>query len=91
MTIICNNIGALQHIVKKNNKKKSEIAESIIETINDNIIICWRKVDRNDPIQRRLRKKATSMANNRRREFSYEHAPLSFVKRQEKIIMYNDD
>ncbi|KAH9517502.1 hypothetical protein DERF_008175 [Dermatophagoides farinae] len=30
ITIICNNIGALQHIGKKNNKKKSEIAESII-------------------------------------------------------------
>ncbi|KAH9521375.1 hypothetical protein DERF_005039 [Dermatophagoides farinae] len=56
-TIICNNIGALQHVVKKNNKKKSELAESIIRSTNDNIIICWKKVDRNDPIQRKLRKK----------------------------------
>ena len=89
-TIICNNIGALQHVVKKNNKKKSELAESIIRSTNDNIIICWKKVDRNDPIQRKLRKKATVTANNHRRNVSYQSAPLSFVKRQEKINMYNN-
>ncbi|KAH9506255.1 hypothetical protein DERF_010997 [Dermatophagoides farinae] len=89
-TIICNNIGALQHVVKKNNKKKSELAESIIRSTNDNIIICWKKVDRNDPIQRKLRKKATVTANNHRRNVSYHSAPLSFVKRQEKINMYNN-
>ncbi|KAH9506248.1 hypothetical protein DERF_010990 [Dermatophagoides farinae] len=57
---------------------------------NDNIIICWKKVDRNDPIQRKLRKKATVTANNHRRNVSYQSAPLSFVKRQEKINMYNN-
>ncbi|KAH9528787.1 hypothetical protein DERF_002701 [Dermatophagoides farinae] len=90
ITIISNNIGAIMHIIKKNNKKKSEIAKSIIESTSENIIICWRKIDKSDRFQRQSRKKAATTANNHYHQLSYQHGPMKFVKRQEKIIMLNN-
>ncbi|KAH7638737.1 hypothetical protein HUG17_2770 [Dermatophagoides farinae] len=78
ITIISNNIGAIMHIIKKNNKKKSEIAKSIIESTNENIIICWRKIDKSDRLQRQSKKKAATTANNHYHQLSYQHGPMKF-------------
>ena len=87
ITILNNNIGAINHMKKKDHNKLLNLAKQIIGSTPNNISITWIKVDRSDEKQIKLKKTLKSAARVRP-GFDYEQIPMVTVKKLESCASH---
>lgn len=93
IAILSNNIGTVQHIDRKDSRKRQRLANCIRKIANDNITIAWQKVNYEDTWYHKLKKRAKNAGKHRIRNFDYNFIHMNTVKKYERkqlLIKWDD-